>query len=111
MDYYNYMGKKEEEHEALCRRCGACCGAYDDPCSHLKKDNNGKYYCDIYSNRFGPRVTVEGDKFDCVPIREIIHQHWPKDYLCAYKRIYRNGSWITQQPNVCSERMVSDYQD
>ena len=89
MDYYKYLEEKEKEYESLCRRCGACCGAYDDPCIHLKKDENGRYFCEIYHSRFGIRVTKGGETFRCVPIREIINEHWPKDYHCPYKKQYR----------------------
>ena len=89
--YLEYLKKKEEEYDSLCKRCGACCGAYDDPCRHLKKDIYGKYYCEIYEHRFGLRETVSGDKFWCVPIKEIILSSWPRSYLCAYKK--RLGSW------------------
>ncbi len=85
-DYYRYIEKEEQNYETLCRRCGACCGAYDDPCVHLKRDKDGRYFCEIYHSRFGEHTTVGGTKFFCVPIREILHQHWPGDYRCSYKR-------------------------
>ena len=46
--------QKEEErrYEALCKRCATCCGAgSSDPCANLKKDDDGKHYCDIYDHR------------------------------------------------------------
>lgn len=89
MDYQEYLESKEKRYEFLCRHCGACCGAYDDPCKHLKKDHRGVYFCDIYSTRFGLRETVGGEKFFCVPIREMLKSSWPKDYLCPYKNYYR----------------------
>ncbi|MFA5362698.1 MAG: hypothetical protein WC335_05560 [Candidatus Omnitrophota bacterium] len=61
-----------EEYESLCRRCGACCGAFDgDPCANLRKsaDNNG-YFCKVYDTRLGPQKTVSGKPFTCVLIRE-----------------------------------------
>jgi uncharacterized cysteine cluster protein YcgN (CxxCxxCC family) len=82
-----YFRKKEEEWENLCIRCGACCGAYQDPCKHLKKDSAGRYYCEVYENRFGPRETVNGEKFWCVPIKEVLHTWWPASHLCAYKKM------------------------
>ena len=46
--YLNYFKQKESEWESLCINCGGCCGAYDDPCVHLKKNNSGKSYCEIF---------------------------------------------------------------
>jgi hypothetical protein len=60
-------------------------GAYKDACKHFKKDAYLQYYCEIYATRFGVRQTVKGEKFDCVPVREIIRENWPGDWLCAYK--------------------------
>jgi len=85
--YLRYLEEKENEWEGLCRRCGGCCGAYDDPCLHLKGDKKGEYYCEIYPKRFGLRKTVEGEEFNCVPVKEILDTHWKKDYLCVYKRL------------------------
>ena len=92
---YQYFEDKEKEWEGLCLQCGTCCGLYDDPCRHLKKDtDNNQYYCEIYPARFGLRKTVKGEKFWCVPIKKIIHEHWRGDYLCAYKRLIKNNLWI-----------------
>lgn len=90
-DYFDYWKEKEKEWEDLCLRCGACCGAYDDPCKYLKKDKDGKYFCQIYENRFGLRETISGEKFWCVPIKELIKRgiNWPKSYLCGYKKALR----------------------
>ncbi|MCM8823621.1 MAG: hypothetical protein NC822_02990 [Candidatus Omnitrophica bacterium] len=85
MDYEKYLEEKEKEYENMCKRCGACCGAYDDPCKHLKLNKEGKYYCEIYEKRFGLRETIKGEKFYCVEIRKILNSHWKKDYLCGYK--------------------------
>jgi len=84
--HLKYLENKEKEWENLCIRCGACCGAYDDPCQHLKKDSKGKYYCEIYSQRLGVRKTVSGELFQCVMINEIIDTYWKNDYLCVYKK-------------------------
>ena len=81
-----YFRAKQTWWETLCKRCGGCCGSFDDPCIHLKKDAEGCYFCEIYASRFGTRKTVEGEEFDCVPINEIIDTSWKKDWLCAYKR-------------------------
>ncbi|MBD3263639.1 MAG: hypothetical protein GF375_00875 [Candidatus Omnitrophica bacterium] len=89
----DYLRLKEEEWEDMCIRCGGCCGAFDDPCEHLCKDGNGKYYCDIYLHRFGRRRTVSGEVFDCVPVKKILDRHWKNDFLCAYKQ-YRPFPWF-----------------
>ena len=73
MDEAAYLLKQEEEHvkyEALCRRCGACCGSLDgDPCEQLKQDESGKYFCPVYDHRIGMHKTISGVQFACVPIR------------------------------------------
>ena len=84
--YRAYLAEKEQEWETLCLRCGACCGAYEDPCRELKKGTDGKYFCGIYSRRYGARQTVGGKKFRCMPLRDIIHMSWDHDQLCAYKK-------------------------
>lgn len=89
-EYLNYFEKKNKEWENLCKQCGGCCGAYDDPCQHLKKGPVGKYYCDIYEQRFGLRRTLKGEEFNCVLIKEILHTRWEKDYLCYYKKHLKN---------------------
>ncbi|MFA5096792.1 MAG: hypothetical protein WC478_05585 [Candidatus Omnitrophota bacterium] len=75
MDEAAYSRKQAEEearYEALCRRCGACCGALDgDPCEHLKQDGSGKYFCPIYDHRIGMHKTLGGKQFACVPIRDL----------------------------------------
>ena len=88
----DYFKDKERAWEAMCIRCGGCCGAFDDPCVHLCGDGKGKYYCDIYENRFGPRVSVKGDKFTCAHITKILGTHWKNDHLCIYKRQKSNPS-------------------
>lgn len=95
-EYSEYLKKKDESWENLCIRCGGCCGAFDDPCLHLRKDSAGKCFCNIYSSRFGIRESIKGEKFNCVPIKEILTIHWKNDYLCVYKKhcknIWYNGS-------------------
>ncbi|MFA5346244.1 MAG: hypothetical protein WC315_08240 [Candidatus Omnitrophota bacterium] len=75
MNEAEYLRKQEEEqvkYEALCRRCGACCGSLDgDPCEHLKQDGSGKYFCPIYDHRIGMHKTISGKQFACVPIRDL----------------------------------------
>ncbi|MFA5090907.1 MAG: hypothetical protein WC510_07825 [Candidatus Omnitrophota bacterium] len=81
-----YLSDKERQWEARCRRCGACCGALgDDPCSHLKEEAQGRYYCDVYDSRLRLHKTKGGREFRCVPLRDILHQSWNGDYRCAYK--------------------------
>lgn len=75
MSEATYLQKQKEEfkeYDALCRRCGACCGAYDgDPCVHLEKNEGNKYHCNIYDNRIGMQKTLSGKQFACVPIRDL----------------------------------------
>jgi len=84
--YHDYSAAQEREWEILCLRCGACCGAYEDPCKDLKRGQENEYFCGVYSRRYGPRETAGGKKFRCLPIRDIIHMSWDHDYLCAYKK-------------------------
>jgi len=82
--------QEQQEHiwEAKCLRCGACCGIVEgDPCEHLEELSSGKYVCSIYENRFGEHKTRSGKPFLCVPIRNILHQSWPGDECCGYKKI------------------------
>jgi len=83
----NKLKECEESYEAVCLRCGACCGAFDgDPCSHLKKDTEGLHFCDDYEHRLGPQKTVSGKRFNCVYIADILRYRWQGDHLCAYKK-------------------------
>jgi len=76
-----------KDWEDTCVHCGACCGAYDaDPCEHLVELESGKYTCSIYEDRFGMHKTKKGNTIKCVPIREILHEHWKGDSRCQYKR-------------------------
>jgi hypothetical protein len=70
--YYARLGSAEESFEKLCKRCGACCGALDDPCANLVKMPDGKFICKDYDSRLGPQKTVSGVTFNCVSIREHI---------------------------------------
>lgn len=94
-DDTRYEQLQEEQYkawEAKCTRCGACCGIVEgDPCEHLRKLETGKYICSIYTNRFGLHRTISGKPFLCVPIRQILHQSWPGDQCCGYKK-YPNQS-------------------
>ncbi len=84
--YQSCLEAWDAEWESRCGRCGACCGGYDDPCRELKKDAEGKYFCGVYSGRYGFHETVGGKRFLCMPIRDIIHMSWDHDQLCAYKK-------------------------
>ena len=84
--YLDLQDRKLQEWEDTCLSCGMCCGVKDgDPCEHLTQED-GRYRCRIYSHRFGLHQTRQGREFRCVPIRNILHQSWPGDSLCAYKK-------------------------
>ncbi|MFA6142540.1 MAG: hypothetical protein WC738_04505 [Candidatus Omnitrophota bacterium] len=83
VEYTKYQKKKSAEHEALCKRCGVCCGVGNDPCINLKADVDGKYYCESYDDRLGERLTVLGKKFTCVPIKEVL-AYAPPSPDCGY---------------------------
>ena len=89
-NYDSYMAAKETEWESLCLRCGACCGAPEDPCVHLSKDDQGGFICAVYRSRFGLHQSQSGKFFKCVPIRDIMHKHWQNDHQCAYKKRLRS---------------------
>lgn len=90
LSYQEYKIKKEKEYEALCKRCGACCGVSDgDPCRHLLKDEDGVYRCEIYENRRGLRKTISGKEFLCVPIRNIMSKSWAHSWNCPYKKLVK----------------------
>jgi len=90
--YEKYQKEAQIKHEALCARCGACCGSKDgDPCIYLKQEPSGKYHCDIYEARFGPHKTISGDDFVCVPIREVFRDNWPGKSMCVYVKVNRKS--------------------
>jgi hypothetical protein len=86
--YNESVSAKFNEWEKRCHRCGACCGALDDPCENLHQVLNGKFYCAVYERRFGKWHTVSGKDLTCVPIREKLAQghSWPWDENCGYKQ-------------------------
>ncbi|MBM3248735.1 MAG: hypothetical protein FJZ10_04910 [Candidatus Omnitrophica bacterium] len=88
-DQYNtYQENKLKEFEDACLRCGNCCGAADNnPCEHLILDKDGKYFCDIYENRFGLHKAKNGNVFLCVPIRNILFKSWTGSEKCVYKKM------------------------
>src|SRR5512147_536549 len=86
--YRRREDERERWWEALCGRCGACCGVADgDPCENLTRDAGGRWACGIYENRFGIHRTVSGKEIRCVPIRQILHKSWPGDACCGYKKL------------------------
>ncbi|MBN1794727.1 MAG: hypothetical protein JW844_07155 [Candidatus Omnitrophica bacterium] len=94
-EYWEYLKQKQEEYEALCRRCGACCGVKDgDPCEHLRRAADGTFFCTIYNDRFGLRKTVGGNEIVCVPIRNILHKTWSGKSTCAYVRYAHNQTIV-----------------
>ncbi|MCK5580988.1 MAG: hypothetical protein KAJ18_06915 [Candidatus Omnitrophica bacterium] len=85
--YKKFQKEQEEKWEAACKRCGACCGAVEgDPCDYLEYAGEGEYKCRDYANRFGRHHSRGGQKFRCVPVREILHKSWAGDKNCAYKQ-------------------------
>ena len=83
--YNNILESSELAFESLCKNCGECCGALDDPCKNLVKNENSKYSCKKYQERFGPQETLSGAQFNCVSIRE----HIKNDSLrmnCGYRK-------------------------
>ena len=86
MDDALYLQKQDEwvkESEALCLRCGECCGLKSDPCSNLVRTQDGRYGCKVYDKRLGSQKTVSGKTFTCVPIREVIKKGLPYS-SCGY---------------------------
>ena len=84
--YNDWQDTRSKQWESLCTRCGACCGALDDPCENLR-ETGGRYYCAVYERRFGTWKTVSGQEINCVPIREKLGrgESWPGDERCGYK--------------------------
>ena len=70
--YEKFAEKSEKEFEAICSRCGECCGAGNGPCKNLKKLEDDTYICRSYKDRLGAQETVSGQTFNCVSIREHI---------------------------------------
>jgi uncharacterized cysteine cluster protein YcgN (CxxCxxCC family) len=96
MDDIEYSKKQEKDEaafEALCKRCGACCGRDDEPCSNLAADSGGNYYCKAYDARIGPQTTINGCVFTCVSIREVLKYSLPCPG-CGYALEYDSGRCI-----------------
>ncbi|MDD4012691.1 MAG: hypothetical protein PHW14_00660 [Candidatus Omnitrophica bacterium] len=89
LSYEEYMASKEEDFEGTCLRCGACCGAFDDPCAELEKNGQGHYFCRSYKERFGQKTTVSGKTFNCVSIREHIRAGTLREG-CGYADMLKN---------------------
>jgi len=71
--YEKVLANRDATHEALCRRCGQCCGTLgEDPCANLEKLADGTYSCRIYNIRHGLQKTMSGRYFMCVNIRDVI---------------------------------------
>ena len=88
----NFDLMTDEEFEAICNRCGACCGAYDgDPCEELRQDEKGLYYCAVYTTRLGDHHTLAGLEMDCVSIIKKLKYDWIGDEKCAYKKMIKEG--------------------
>jgi len=73
-DYEKYLKEQAADYESLCKRCGECCGADNDPCANLVMEGPAKYVCRVYDQRLGSQKTVSGKSFTCVPIRDNINR-------------------------------------
>lgn len=84
-NYNSYQEEQSRYYEDICKRCGACCGSGDgDPCADLAKDKDGRYFCKVYESRLGiAHYTVGGNKFHCIPIRDVIDNVGARPN-CAY---------------------------
>jgi len=92
LNYEKYANSKQAANEALCNRCGACCGVFEnDPCIKLKRGPDNRYFCSDYENRMGPQTTVNGNIFKCVTLREIRSGSWPGSWKCGYKKLIVNS--------------------
>ena len=84
--YQNILEAQDAAHEAICRRCGECCGAFgSDPCAQLLPTADDHFVCSAYADRLGPQRTRSGAIFTCVTIRDV-HQHGVYYNNCAYNR-------------------------
>lgn len=82
--YQRKLEDREDGYEALCRRCGECCGASgSDPCARLSPSGDGRFVCTAYASRLGPQMTRSGVIFTCVTIRDV-HKHGVYYNNCAY---------------------------
>ncbi len=88
--YTEYTEEKEKEFESVCKRCGSCCGANDDPCQNLVKLGDGTFLCKAYDTRLGPQKTVSGNEFRCIPISYLIAGNALRPN-CEYRRYLKNA--------------------
>lgn len=73
LSYFKKLECQDEAYEALCRRCGECCGASSsDPCANLIKLEDETYSCRAYETRRGLQASISGNMFACVNIRDVI---------------------------------------
>ncbi len=84
--YARWLSARQGDWESLCRHCGACCGALEDPCQHLFMTPEGRSCCLVYPARIGPHRTVAGKLFTCVHVRQKLGTSWPGDEHCGYKK-------------------------
>jgi uncharacterized cysteine cluster protein YcgN (CxxCxxCC family) len=82
-EYNNFQRMKFKEYEAFCKHCGFCCGADNDPCQNLIKNNSGGYDCKVYNERLGLQKTISGKWFNCILIKEVL-KFSPPNPDCAY---------------------------
>ncbi len=88
--YDRYLKEKDEMFEVICRCCGDCCGANDDPCRNLVRLDDGTFVCEDYENRLGSQKTVSGKEFNCVFIREHIVNNSLREN-CAYHNLMKKN--------------------
>lgn len=85
--YEVFLKKSAQEYDERCLRCGACCGVYEhDPCAKLIREEDGRYRCSDYRNRFGEQKTVYGNTFNCVTLRQILSGSWAGSWRCGYTK-------------------------
>jgi len=83
--YQKYLKDKDAENDSICKRCGVCCGANNDPCINLARNKDGSYRCLVYNDRLGLQKTVGGNIFICARIRDNIKKGFVYPG-CAYLR-------------------------
>ena len=83
--YEQKLEKDYDKYEAICARCGECCGIGTDPCQRLIAGENNRYYCNDYPGRLGPQRTISGKIFNCVQIRDNIEKGFYSPN-CAYTK-------------------------
>ena len=90
--YEARLKKLQQEYEALCKHCGACCGVFEkDPCAKLEALPDGTFRCSDYENRFGLQRTINGNVFKCVSFRKIRGGSWAGSWRCGYVKTQGSG--------------------